>query len=93
MHCFREFVLSHTHVLAPGLRVCIFCGIAGGGPLVASTRSFAAHCACRAVQGKSEEDANKAARLFSEIQQQIDSKQLKPFIRTQYMRSAFQVPG
>ena len=29
--------------------------------------------------------------LFSEIYQQIDSKQLKPFIRTQYMRSAFQV--
>ena len=35
----------------------------------------------------------KASRLFSEIQQQLDSKQLKPFVRTQYMRSAFQVRG
>lgn len=41
-------------------------------------------------QGKSEADIDKASALFSEIQQQIDSKQLKPFIRTQYMRSAFQ---
>ena len=41
-------------------------------------------------QGKSEGDIDKASVLFSEIQQQIDSKQLKPFIRTQYMRSAFQ---
>ena len=41
-------------------------------------------------QGKSEADIDKASVLFSEIQQQIDSKQLKPFIRTQYMRSAFQ---
>lgn len=41
-------------------------------------------------QGKSEADIEKAAELFSEIYQQIDSKQLKPFIRTQYMRSAFQ---
>lgn len=48
--------------------------------------------ACSAVllQGKSEADIAKAVELFSEIYQQIDSKQLKPFIRTQYMRSAFQ---
>ena len=44
-----------------------------------------------ALQGKGEDDVEKAARLFADIQQQIDSKQLKPFIRTQYMRSAFQV--
>ncbi|GAB4814940.1 hypothetical protein N2152v2_001986 [Parachlorella kessleri] len=44
-----------------------------------------------AAKGKSEGDIEKAAVLFSEIYQQIDSKQLKPFIRTQYMRSAFQM--
>lgn len=43
------------------------------------------------AKGKSEDDINKAAKLFAEIYQQIDSKQLKPFIRTQYMRSAFQM--
>lgn len=43
------------------------------------------------LQGKSEADVARAADLFGEIYQQIDSKQLKPFIRTQYMRSAFQV--
>jgi SPX domain protein involved in polyphosphate accumulation/uncharacterized membrane protein YidH (DUF202 family) len=42
-------------------------------------------------RGKSEEDARKAAVLFEEIQRSIESKQLKPFIRTQYMRSAFQM--
>ena len=46
---------------------------------------------CVCLQGKGEDDVEKAARLFADIQQQIDSKQLKPFIRTQYMRSAFQV--
>ena len=30
-------------------------------------------------------------RLFTEIYQAIDSKQLRPFVRTQYMRTAFQV--
>ena len=48
---------------------------------------------CAALQGKSEADVEKAGRLFTEIQQQIDSKQLKPGVRTQYMRSAFQVRG
>lgn len=43
------------------------------------------------TRGKSEEDARKAATLFEEIQRSIESKQLKPFIRTQYMRSAFQM--
>ena len=44
----------------------------------------------RQRQGKAEDDIAKAAKLFEEISQQIDAKQLKPFIRTQYMRSAFQ---
>ena len=43
------------------------------------------------ARGKSEDDAGKAASLFREIQATIDAKQLKPFVRTQYMRSAFQM--
>lgn len=43
------------------------------------------------ARGKSEEDARKACALFEEIQRSIESKQLKPFVRTQYMRSAFQM--
>jgi hypothetical protein len=30
--------------------------------------------------------------LFTEIRSQVDAKQLRPFIRTQYMRTAFQIP-
>lgn len=41
--------------------------------------------------GKSEKEVEKFSVLFKEVQQQIDSKQLRPFIRTQYMRTAFQV--
>ena len=33
-----------------------------------------------------------AARLLGEVQSTIDAKQLKPMIRTQYMRTAFQIP-
>lgn len=43
------------------------------------------------AKGKKEDDAIKAASLFEEIQSTIDAKQLKPFVRTQYMRSAFQM--
>ena len=42
-------------------------------------------------KGKSEEDVKKASMLFTEIQRTIEAKQLKPFVRTQYMRSAFQM--
>ena len=44
------------------------------------------------IQGKSEEQVAKFAELFTEVQQQIDSKQLRPMIRTQYTRTAFQIP-
>ena len=43
------------------------------------------------ARGKSQDEINKAAELFESCQQAIESKQLKPFIRTQYMRSAFQM--
>ena len=43
--------------------------------------------------GKSEKEIENFSTLFTEVRQQIDSKQLRPFIRTQYMRTAFQVRG
>jgi SPX domain protein involved in polyphosphate accumulation len=43
-------------------------------------------------RGKSEKDITKGKALFDECRQQIDSKQLRPMIRTQYMRTAFQIP-
>ena len=42
-------------------------------------------------KGKPESDVEKASKLFLEIQRAIEAKQLKPFVRTQYMRSAFQM--
>ncbi len=42
-------------------------------------------------KGKSESEVEKASKLFLEIQRAIEAKQLKPFVRTQYMRSAFQM--
>ena len=44
------------------------------------------------VQAKSAEDVEKYMQMFSEVQQVVDSKQLHPMIRTQYMRTAFQIP-
>lgn len=44
----------------------------------------------RAV-GKTDKEIERFSVLFKEVQQQIDAKQLRPFIRTQYMRTAFQV--
>ncbi|WPT18114.1 Vacuolar transporter chaperone 4 [Picochlorum sp. SENEW3] len=43
------------------------------------------------AKGKSEAEVEKASILFMEIQRTIEAKQLKPFVRTQYMRSAFQM--
>lgn len=42
--------------------------------------------------GKSEENIAKFMELFTEVRNQVDAKQLRPFIRTQYMRTAFQIP-
>lgn len=42
--------------------------------------------------GKAEEDIESFSHLFTECQKQVDSKQLRPFVRTQYMRTAFQIP-
>lgn len=39
----------------------------------------------------SEQDKQAFADIFTEVFNAVDSKQLRPFIRTQYMRTAFQV--
>lgn len=43
-------------------------------------------------KGKSEEEIREWSQLVSEITQAINSKQLEPTLRTQYMRTAFQIP-
>jgi uncharacterized membrane protein YidH (DUF202 family) len=44
-------------------------------------------------KGKSDEAINNWLELATEITQAIDSKVLTPTIRTQYMRTAFQIPN
>ena len=44
------------------------------------------------AEGKVQEEIDAFAKLFRECQAQVDSKQLRPVIRTQYMRTAFQIP-
>lgn len=44
------------------------------------------------AKGKSEDDIREWSILVTEILQAINSKQLEPTMRTQYMRTAFQVP-
>eukprot|EP00981_Chlorochromonas_danica_P013550 scaffold6470_cov243-Ochromonas_danica.AAC.2 len=43
-------------------------------------------------KGKSEEDIRDWRELVTEVIQAINSKQLVPTVRTQYMRTAFQIP-
>jgi SPX domain protein involved in polyphosphate accumulation len=43
-------------------------------------------------KGKSENDIKEWYNLSSEVAQAINSKQLVPTMRTQYMRVAFQIP-
>jgi SPX domain protein involved in polyphosphate accumulation len=43
-------------------------------------------------KGKTDQEIEPFAQLFSECQKQVDAKQLRPLIRTQYMRTAFQIP-
>ena len=43
-------------------------------------------------QGKPAGEVEKFGAMFSEVQRVVDSKQLHPMIRTQYMRTAFQIP-
>ncbi|KAA6417636.1 MAG: vacuolar transport chaperone [Trebouxia sp. A1-2] len=41
---------------------------------------------------KTDNDKETFKKFFQEVQQAVDSKQLRPMIRTQYNRAAFQVP-
>jgi SPX domain protein involved in polyphosphate accumulation/uncharacterized membrane protein YidH (DUF202 family) len=43
-------------------------------------------------KGKKDADIQAACKLFSQIARVIESKQLGPTVRTQYMRTAFQIP-
>ena len=43
------------------------------------------------MQGLSPHEIDNKVALFKEVQKVIDSKQLKPMVRTQYMRTLFQV--
>lgn len=43
------------------------------------------------ARGKGKDANDKFKKIFTECQQAVDSKQLLPMIRTQYMRTAFQV--
>jgi len=45
----------------------------------------------RDYTGKKDNDIQEACKLFSQIARVIESKQLGPTVRTQYMRTAFQV--
>jgi SPX domain protein involved in polyphosphate accumulation/uncharacterized membrane protein YidH (DUF202 family) len=42
--------------------------------------------------GKREEEVSKFVALFEEVAAQVDAKQLAPVLRTQYQRTAFQIP-
>ena len=42
--------------------------------------------------GKREEEIAKFIALFEEVAAQVDAKQLAPVLRTQYQRTAFQIP-
>lgn len=44
------------------------------------------------AKGKSENDIDEYVKLATEVMQVIGSKQLEPTMRTQYMRTAFQIP-
>ncbi len=44
------------------------------------------------LQGKPAEEVESVSRLFTEVQRTVDAKQLKPMVRTQYQRTAFQIP-
>ncbi|GIL87349.1 hypothetical protein Vretifemale_15424 [Volvox reticuliferus] len=48
--------------------------------------------ATRKGKALTEEEKESYKTLFMEVYKAVDSKQLKPLVRTQYMRTAFQIP-
>jgi SPX domain protein involved in polyphosphate accumulation len=59
-------------------------------PLLTGAFDIKAEAEKMRSKGKSEEDIRGVVELASEVQQAISSKQLRPVMRTQYMRTAFQ---
>lgn len=70
----ERFVVPEKHVL----------------PLLAGTYDINAERDRMVAKGKSEDDIRGVVELASEVKQAIGSKQLRPVMRTQYMRTAFQ---
>lgn len=60
--------------------------------LLSGTFNIDAERAKLLAKGKNTEEVNDWYQLVQEITQAINSKQLIPTIRTQYMRTAFQIP-
>lgn len=54
--------------------------------------SYTLDMAIREGKFKTDNDKETFKKFFQEVQQAVDSKQLRPMIRTQYNRAAFQVP-
>ncbi|KXZ45148.1 hypothetical protein GPECTOR_58g597 [Gonium pectorale] len=48
--------------------------------------------AARKGKSLSDDEVESYKQLFTEVYKAVDSKQLKPLVRTQYMRTAFQIP-
>jgi len=61
-------------------------------PLLKGTYDVNAQAEMMRAKGKSEAQVKEWLQLAGEIAQVIISKQLKPVMRTQYMRTAFQIP-
>ena len=59
---------------------------------IAGTFDIDAEVARMKAKGKSEESIREWLELATEVVQAINSKQLFPTMRTQYMRTAFQIP-
>lgn len=60
--------------------------------LLAGTFNIDAEVSRMKQKGKSSEEINEWKELAVEVIQAINSKQLTPTLRTQYMRTAFQIP-
>ncbi|KAL0018721.1 hypothetical protein WJX79_000318, partial [Trebouxia sp. C0005] len=54
--------------------------------------SYTLDMAIKEGRFKTDNDKETFKKFFQEVQQAVDSKQLRPMIRTQYNRAAFQVP-
>ena len=61
-------------------------------PFLTGEYSAAAAAADLGAAGKREEEISKFVALFEEVAAQVDAKQLAPVLRTQYQRTAFQIP-